>query len=79
MYVTKTLVWIRLLDLPLHFWRTQTLEAIGNKIGKFLKINIERAQSSLATYAHLYVESNLSNGLPNKIILKWKNSSGLYK
>lgn len=74
MSMTKTLFWIRILDLPLHFWSIKTLEAIGSKIGKFLKIDIERVYSGLATSAQLCVEYDLGNGLPDKIILKWKNS-----
>ena len=73
--VTKTLVWIRLIDLPLHFWITRSLEAIGNSIVKFLKIDIDREKSGLATYSRICVEAYLSKGLPEKILFIWKDST----
>jgi hypothetical protein len=30
-------VWLRLYSLPLDYWLSSTLEAIGNKLGKFVK------------------------------------------
>ena len=73
MLVTKTPIWIRLIDLPLHFQSTQSLEVIGNTTWKFLKIDIDRAKLGLATFARICVEVDMSKGLPEKIILKWKN------
>ena len=29
-------VWVRLPHLPLHFWNSNSLEAIGNKLGKYI-------------------------------------------
>ena len=74
MLVTKTSVWIRLIDFPLHFWTTQSLEATGNSIGKFLKIDIDRAKLGLGTFARIYMEVDLSKGLLEKIFLKLKNT-----
>jgi hypothetical protein len=36
--VTKTPIWIQLLDLTLHLWGVHTLEAIGNSLGNFKKL-----------------------------------------
>lgn len=37
-------------------------------------MDIERAQAGLDTFARICVEVNLSNIIPDKIILKWKYS-----
>lgn len=37
--VTKMLVWVRLQNLPLHFYHHQVLEGIRNSLGRFLKID----------------------------------------
>jgi len=36
---TSVLVWIRLYSLPLDYWMSKYLKAIGNKLGHFLKIS----------------------------------------
>lgn len=72
--MTKMLIWIRLLDLPLHFWSSHTLEAIGSSIGKFLKNYLDRGKLGLSTYARICLEVDLSKGILEKIILKWKNT-----
>ena len=74
MSVTRTPIWVRLLKLPLHFWSSKSLEAISNKIGFFLKIDLDRAQKWLATYVQICLEADLSEGLPDNIILKWNNT-----
>ena len=75
MSVSKTLIWIRLLDLPMHFLSISTLRAIGDSIGRSIKIDVERVDSGLATFSCICVEVDLSKGLPEKFILRW-NSHG---
>lgn len=79
MPMTKTLVWIGLLDPPLHFWSVQTLEAIGNKIGKFLKIVSDGVEVGPATFACICLEVDLSLGFSDKITLIWNNSKWIVK
>lgn len=74
MSITRTPIWIRFIDLPLNFWSTQTLEAMRNSIGKFLKIDIDRAMLRLDTFAHICVEEDMNKGFPDKFFLKWINS-----
>ena len=38
-------VWIRLPHLPLHYWNSESLETIGNKLGKY----IDRANVKINT------------------------------
>lgn len=44
-----------------------------NKLGKYIKTDIDKTQTNLATYTYIYVEVDLSEGLPDKMILEWKN------
>lgn len=67
---TRMPVWVCLPNLPLHFWNLSILENIGNTLGRDLKTYIERATVGLFTYAHIYVEIDLSKGLLDKIIFK---------
>lgn len=38
---TSVPVWIRLYSLPLDYWLPESLKAIGNKLGHFVKISEE--------------------------------------
>ena len=74
MKVTTVPVWVRLHNLPLHFWHHKVLSAIGNSLGKFLKIDEERINQGIFTYARLCVEVDLSLGLPDHITLNYNNT-----
>ena len=74
MKVTTVPVWVRLHNLPLHFWHEKVLSAIGNSLGKFLKTDEERINQGIFTYARICVEVDLSLGLPDHITLNFNNS-----
>lgn len=65
-----TLVWVRLPNIPPPFWHHKVLEDIGNTLGKFKKIDIVRAENGIFTYARIFVEINLSKGIPDHRNLK---------
>ncbi|KAH9325649.1 hypothetical protein KI387_005827, partial [Taxus chinensis] len=69
--VTKTPVWVRLPNLPLHLW--YALEDIGNVLGKFIKEDMDRTHSGLCSFAQICIELDLSKGLPDRINLKFGN------
>lgn len=46
---------------------------ISNNLGKHLKMDLEKAQTSLTMYASICVEVDLDKGLPEKMNLKWNN------
>jgi len=73
MLVSKIPVWVRLHNLPLHFWHHKVLEGIGNSLGKFLKIDANRLTRDLFTFARICVKVDLSQGLPDCIILIHNN------
>lgn len=70
MIVSKMPVWVRLHGLPLHFWHRKVLTAIG----KFLKMDEDRAIRGIFTFARMCVEVDLSQGLPDHITLNFNNS-----
>ena len=60
-------IWLRLLHLPLHCWNSDSLKAIGNKLGNY----IDRAdQKDQFSCARICVEVDLENGLLEVINLK---------
>lgn len=74
MVVSRMPVWVRLHNLPLHFWHFKTLAAIGNTLGRMLKIDTERHIKGIFTFARICVEVDLSQGLPESIYLNFNNS-----
>lgn len=74
MVVSKMLVWVRFHNLPLHFWLPKVFEAMGNAIGKYLKQDIKRITRGIDTFARICVEVDLSQGLPDSIILIHNNT-----
>lgn len=67
-------VWVRLHNLPLHLWHSKALIAIGNTLGRMLKIDKERHIKGIFTFARICVEVDLSRGLPEGIILNFNNT-----
>lgn len=69
MVISKMPVWVKLYNLPLHFWHYKVLEGIGNNLGTFLKVDNERLSKDIYTFARIYVDVDLSQGLPDHILL----------
>ena len=59
-------VWVRLPYLPLHCWNLESLEIIGNKLGKL--IDMEKRKDQYACI-RICVEVDLEIGLPKAIQL----------
>jgi len=57
-------IWVCLPHLPLHCWNPKSLEAIGNKLGKYIDRVERRDQCSCAS---ICVEVDLEEGLPEAI------------
>ena len=69
MVISRMLVWIRLHNLPLHFWNERILSGIGKNIGKYLKMDSQRLEERIYTFARICVDVDLSKGLSNHIQL----------
>ena len=54
------------------------MQDIGNSLGKFLKVDIDRTEKRLATYACICVEVDLSEGFPDQIMLIWKSKKWVH-
>ena len=67
---TSIPVWIRLYSLPLDYWLLESLKAIGNKLGHFLKISEETLKGKYTSFARICVEIDLSRALLEVIILE---------
>lgn len=74
MVVSKLPVWVKLHNLPLHFWHHNLLISIGNSLGKFLKIDGDKLTRGIFTFSRICVEIDLSQGLPDNITLNFNNS-----
>lgn len=74
MVVTEMPVWVRLHNLLLHFWHHNVLIAIGNSLGKFLKIDKDRLTRGIFNFLRLCVEVDLSQGLAYHITLNFNNT-----
>jgi hypothetical protein len=66
-------VWVRLPNLPLHFWGETSLRDIGSALGKFYFASKETRIHSTTSYARICVEMDFSKGFPAEIILGCKN------
>ena len=72
MEVTRMPVWVRLHNLPLHFWQESVLGGIGNILGRYIKTYIQRMEEHIYTFAQICVEVDLSKGILECIMLNHK-------
>lgn len=66
-------VWVRLPNLPLHFWGETSLRDIGSALGKYYFASKETRIHNTTSYARICVEMDFSKGFPTEIILGCKN------
>jgi hypothetical protein len=71
MTAMTTPVWVRLPNLPLHFYSSSFLPTLGNALGRFIKIDTDRIAKGFVTFARICVEIDLSQGLPDRILIDW--------
>lgn len=62
-------VWVRLPNLPMHCWGGDSLETIGNRLGKYIDHVTPKEQYS---FARVCVEVDLEAGLPEAVKLTIK-------
>jgi hypothetical protein len=76
--ISSAPVWVRLPYLPLHFWGDDSLQSIGNGLGKFLCRSPD-SKPARSTFARICVEMDFSKGFPAEIILQGKDYSRTQK
>jgi hypothetical protein len=64
-------LWILLPGLPLHFWNYRALQAIGNELGRFIKVDEKVLNSSDRCMAKILVEVDIHGGLLETIEIDW--------
>jgi hypothetical protein len=71
MTTMTTSVWVRLPNLPLHFYTPSFLSTLGNTLGKFIKADTDRILKGFITFTHICVEIDLSQGILDRIFIDW--------
>jgi hypothetical protein len=66
-------VWLRLYSLPPDYWLPSTFEAIGNKLGKYVKTSEATLKGRYTSYARIYIEMDVSGALPEAISLEFRD------
>jgi len=56
---TSVLFWVRLDSLPLDYWQNESLMAIGNKLGHFVKASEATRRGKYTSFARICVEMEL--------------------
>lgn len=67
---TLVSVWVRLYSLPLDYWKTKSLSAIGNKLGHFVKAFEATRRKKYSSFARICVEMDLFGALLDEVILE---------
>ena len=62
--ITKTTVWIRLVQLPIEYYHPEFLKYVGQKLGKLLKVDAITSAAIRGRYARICVQINIANPLP---------------
>ncbi|GAV78586.1 DUF4283 domain-containing protein [Cephalotus follicularis] len=68
-HLTKSSLWIRLLELPLEFYDEGVLFSIGKLLGKPLHLYHNTVRATRTKYARLCIEVDLSRLLVSRIDL----------
>jgi hypothetical protein len=65
--------WLRLYSLQLDYWLPSTFEAIGNKLGKYVKISKATLKAKYTSYTRICIEMDVSGALPKAISLEFRD------
>ena len=71
----KLPIWEKLPSLPLEFGIPMILHMIGNKIGKFIKVDEKTLAMEKLEMVNICVEMIMNKGLPKGISLNYGGSS----
>ncbi len=66
-----TPVWVCLPNIPLQWIQLDFLEAIGNTLGHFVKIDKEILANKFISFICIFMELDSNKGLLDKISLEW--------
>lgn len=60
-------MWVRLYSLPVEYWEEDSLQAIGNTLGEFVKVPEETKTCRYTYFACICVYMNLNQALPDAV------------
>ncbi|CAI0401224.1 unnamed protein product [Linum tenue] len=63
------MAWVQLPELPVQFYHREVLFALGNLIGRTIRLDYHTEQLERGKFARLAVELDLSKSLPTRIFL----------
>ncbi|XP_026435840.1 uncharacterized protein LOC113333631 [Papaver somniferum] len=69
---SNAFVWITFPDLSIEYWKEAILMAMGNAIGRPIRIDEITLQKEIGYYASILVEVDLTNVVPNKVWVESK-------
>lgn len=61
--ISRVAVWVRFSGLPIEYYDARTLHAIGDRIGKTIKVDKNTLKTERGKYARICVEVDLKNPL----------------
>ena len=67
--VSSLVAWIRPLELPIEFFHLDILRSIGNKIGKFIRIDDITIHIARGRFARLCVQLDMDKPIWNHVII----------
>jgi hypothetical protein len=71
-YFSLRHIWVLLPGLPLNLWNKPALRAIGNLLGRFLKVDEKCLSSQDKRMARVLVEIDIHAGLMESLELEWR-------
>lgn len=69
----NNLIWVKCPNLPLELWSNETLEEIGNAIGRFIYVDPWCLGENDKRIAWILIQKSYRGGYPNHIEISWKN------
>ncbi|CAI0393624.1 unnamed protein product [Linum tenue] len=71
--ISSTLVWARLLELPIHFFHKEAVMRIGKRIGKPVRVDKATEEGARGEYARICVQVDLTKPLLSNSALMGRN------
>jgi len=68
---TLVQIWVILYSLPLDYWQIESLTAIGNKLGRYVKTSEAIRRGKYTSFSRIGVEMDLSRALSDEVILEF--------
>ncbi|CAI0435628.1 unnamed protein product [Linum tenue] len=70
--ISSTLVWARLLDIPIHYFHQVAVMKIGSRIGKPIRVDQATSCGARSDYARVCVQVDITRPLLSQFTIKGK-------